>query len=85
MAALSKLMDDGSRLRVRRLNLSQYQISFDRTEHRAKDVLGRLMEQFEVDDLQLHEPELSDIVRAIYEGRHKAGGGMRDGGWANRG
>ncbi|MCB1187584.1 ATP-binding cassette domain-containing protein [bacterium] len=71
MAALSKLMDDGSRLRVRRLNLSQYQISFDRTEHRAKDVLGRLMEQFEVDDLQLHEPELSDIVRAIYEGRHK--------------
>src|SRR5690606_30070646 len=36
MAALSRLMDDGSQLRVRRLNLSQYQISFDRTEHRAR-------------------------------------------------
>ena len=71
MAALSSLMDDGSQLRVRRLNLSQYQLSFDRVQHRAKDVLGRLMEQFEVDDLQLQEPELSDIVRAIYEGRHK--------------
>ena len=71
MAALSGLMDDGSQLRVRRLNLAQYQISFDRMQHRAKDVLGRLLEQFEVDDLQLHEPELSDIVRAIYEGRHK--------------
>ncbi len=71
MAALSGLMDDGSRLRVRRLNLSQYQLSFDRNEHAARDVLGRLMDQYEVDDLQLHEPELSDIVRAIYEGRHR--------------
>jgi ABC-2 type transport system ATP-binding protein len=71
MAALSGVMDDGSRLRVRRLNLSQYQISFDRTEHRAREVLGNLMEHFEVDDLQLNEPELTDIIRAIYEGRHR--------------
>ena len=71
MAALSGVMGDGSRLRVRRLNLSQYQISFDRSEQLAREVLGNLMEQFEVDDLQLNEPELTDIIRAIYEGRHR--------------
>lgn len=70
MAALALLMDNGGHLRVRRMNLRQYQLSFDRKRYTGGEVIGRLMERFEVDDLQLHEPELSDIVRAIYEGRH---------------
>jgi len=70
MAELASLMADDGWLKVRRLNLRQYQLSFDRTRYRGGEVIGRLMEHFEVDDLQLQEPELSDIVRAIYEGRH---------------
>jgi len=71
MAELAGLMDNGGHLRVRRLNLRQYQVSFDRKRYTGGEVIGRLMERYEVDDLQLHEPELSDIVRAIYEGRHQ--------------
>jgi hypothetical protein len=71
MAELAGLMGDGSFLKARRLNLRQYQLSFDRTRYTGGEVIGRLLERYEVDDLELHEPELSDIVRAIYEGRHQ--------------
>lgn len=70
MAALGQVMDDGGWLRVRRLNLRQYQISFERSKYTARDVIGKLLEGFEVDDLELHEPELGDIIRAIYDGKH---------------
>jgi ABC-type uncharacterized transport system ATPase subunit len=50
------------------LNLRQYQVSFDRRQYTARQVIAQLLEKFEVEDLELHEPELSDIVRAIYEG-----------------
>ena len=70
MAALAGVLDDGAYLRVRRLNLRQYRVSFDRTQHTAGEVIGRLLERFAVEDLELREPELADIVRAIYEGRH---------------
>ncbi|MBN2083293.1 ATP-binding cassette domain-containing protein [bacterium] len=71
MAELAAVMGDGTYLKVRRLNLRQYQLSFDRGKYTAGQVIGRLLEQFAVDDLELHEPELADIVRAIYEGRHQ--------------
>ncbi len=70
MAQLCRVMDDGSLLRVRRLSLEQYQVSFDRTKHTAGEVIGRLLERYSVEDLELREPELGDIVRAIYEGKH---------------
>jgi ABC-type uncharacterized transport system ATPase subunit len=70
MAELARVLDDGSYLRVRRLNLRQYRVSFDRTQHTAGEVIGRLLERFAVEDLELRESELADIVRAIYEGRH---------------
>jgi hypothetical protein len=70
MAALGGAMDDGGWLRVRRLNQRQFQVSFDRSKYTARDVIGRILEQFEVDDLELREPELEDIIRAIYDGRH---------------
>lgn len=70
MAQLCAVMDDGSLLRVRRLSLEQYQVSFDRTKHTAGEVIGRLLERYSVEDLELREPELGDIVRAIYEGKH---------------
>ena len=69
MAGLAKVMDDGAYLRVRRLNPRQYQVSFDRTRYTASAVITQLLGNFEVDDLELREPELSDIIRAIYEGR----------------
>jgi ABC-2 type transport system ATP-binding protein len=70
MAALSRVMDDGDWLRVRRLNQRQFQVSFDRSRYSARDVIGRLLENFEIDDLELREPELEDIIRAIYDGKH---------------
>jgi ABC-2 type transport system ATP-binding protein len=69
MAALAQVMRDGECQRVRRLNPRQYQVSFDRTRYTASAVINQLLSQFEVDDLELREPELSDIIRAIYEGR----------------
>ena len=68
MADLSAATGDGNHLPVRRLNLRQYQVSFDRRQYTARQVIAQLLEKFEVEDLELHEPELSDIVRAIYEG-----------------
>jgi ABC-2 type transport system ATP-binding protein len=56
-------------VRVRRLDPLHFQVSFDRRMFSGSDVIGRLLERFEVADLALHEPELGDIVRAIYEGR----------------
>ena len=69
MAELGRVMDDGDWLRVRRLNQRQFQVSFDRSRYTARDVIGRLLERFEVDDLELREPELEDIIRAIYDGK----------------
>ncbi len=69
MAALAQVMADGAYLRVRRLNQRQFQVSFDRTRYTASAVITQLLSRFEVDDLELREPELSDIIRAIYEGR----------------
>ena len=72
MAELSGLMGgEGEPLRVRRINRRQYQLSFDRKLYTASDVIGRLLERFSVQDLEIHEPELTDIVRAIYEGKHQ--------------
>lgn len=70
MAEMCTVMDDGGMLRVRRLSLGQYQVSFDRSRYTAGEVIGRLLERYCVDDLELREPELGDIVRAIYEGKH---------------
>jgi len=70
MARLSAVMDNGDLLPVRRLSFNQYQVSFDRQRYSAGEVIGRLLERFEVDDLTLNDPELADIVRAIYEGKH---------------
>jgi ABC-2 type transport system ATP-binding protein len=64
--ALVQLMDDNA-LHVREITGRRYQLSFDRGRYAASAVIGRLLERFEVEDLELHEPELSDIVRSIYE------------------
>lgn len=70
MARLAAVMDNGDFLPVKRLSLSMYQVSFNRQRYSAREVIGLLLEKFEVSDLALHDPELSDIVREIYEGRH---------------
>jgi ABC-2 type transport system ATP-binding protein len=44
------------------------QIRFDRTISTASKVAGMVMNQIEVRDFSLSEPELSDIVRQIYNG-----------------
>jgi len=75
MAALHEVASGEGRglpldaVRVRRLDPLHFQVSFDRRMFSGSDVIGRLLERFEVADLALHEPELGDIVRAIYEGR----------------
>ncbi|MCH7472521.1 ATP-binding cassette domain-containing protein [bacterium] len=71
MAQLAELMPDGGYLPVRRLNVRQYQLDFDRRRYKASEVIGMLLEKYDVDDLELHEPELSDIVRGIYEGKYQ--------------
>jgi ABC-2 type transport system ATP-binding protein len=69
---LAAVMDNGG-LEVLPITERRYQLSFDRRAYPAADVIGRLLERYEVEDLELHEPELADIVRAIYEkGRAKA-------------
>jgi ABC-2 type transport system ATP-binding protein len=44
------------------------QIRFDRTISTASKVAGAVMNQIEVRDFSLSEPELSDIVKQIYNG-----------------
>lgn len=44
------------------------QIRFDRTVSTASKVAGSVMNQIEVRDFSLSEPELSDIVKQIYNG-----------------
>ena len=44
------------------------QIRFDRTISTASKVAGMVMNQIEVRDFSLSEPELADIVRQIYNG-----------------
>jgi len=44
------------------------QIRFDRTVSTASKVAGAVMNQIEVRDFSLSEPELSDIVKQIYNG-----------------
>ncbi|MFT3891424.1 MAG: hypothetical protein QM730_07295 [Anaerolineales bacterium] len=44
------------------------QIRFDRTLSSASKVAGSVMNQIEVRDFSLSEPELSDIVKQIYNG-----------------
>jgi len=44
------------------------QIRFDRTVSTASQVAGMVMNQIEVRDFSLSEPELSDIVKQIYNG-----------------
>jgi ABC-2 type transport system ATP-binding protein len=44
------------------------QIRFDRTVSTASQVAGSVMNQIEVRDFSLSEPELSDIVKQIYNG-----------------
>jgi ABC-2 type transport system ATP-binding protein len=44
------------------------QIRFDRTVSTASKVAGMVMNQIEVRDFSLSEPELADIVRQIYNG-----------------
>ena len=44
------------------------QIRFDRTISTASKVAGVVMNQIEVRDFSLSEPELSDIVKQIYNG-----------------
>jgi ABC-2 type transport system ATP-binding protein len=64
---LASLMDDGGTLEVKPITERHYQLSFDRGRYAASAVIGRLLERYDVEDLQLHEPELNDIVRAIYD------------------
>ena len=73
VTGLATLMDDGGTLSVKPITDRHYQLSFDRGRYAASDVIGRLLERFPVEDLQLHEPELGDIVRAIYEGSTQLG------------
>jgi ABC-2 type transport system ATP-binding protein len=68
---LAQLMDDGGTLAVKPITERHYQLSFDRGRYAAASVIGRLLERYEIEDLELHEPELGDIVRAIYEGEHE--------------
>jgi ABC-2 type transport system ATP-binding protein len=44
------------------------QVRFDRTVSTASKVAGAVMNQIEVRDFSLSEPELSDIVKQIYNG-----------------
>jgi hypothetical protein len=44
------------------------QIRFDRTLSTASKVAGSVMNQLEVSDFSLSEPDLGDIVRQIYNG-----------------
>jgi ABC-2 type transport system ATP-binding protein len=44
------------------------QIRFDRTVSTASKVAGAVMNQIDVRDFSLSEPELSDIVKQIYNG-----------------
>jgi ABC-2 type transport system ATP-binding protein len=48
------------------------QIRFDRTRSTASRVASMVMNQIEVRDFSLSEPELSDIVRQIYNGALQA-------------
>jgi ABC-2 type transport system ATP-binding protein len=69
MAELALLLDEEDPLRIRRLNERQFQLSFDRSRYTAREVISKLMDKYAVDDLELKEPELTDIIRAIYEGQ----------------
>jgi ABC-2 type transport system ATP-binding protein len=70
MAELSLLMGERAPMKVKRLAPRQYRISFDRSLYSASDVVGQLLSRYSIDDLALHEPDLGDVVREIYEGRN---------------
>ena len=70
-STLPTLMDNSSTLEVKPITERHYQLSFNRGRYAASDVIGRVLERYEVEDLQLHEPELNDIVRNIYEGNQR--------------
>jgi ABC-2 type transport system ATP-binding protein len=44
------------------------QIRFDRTRSTASKVASSVMNQIEVSDFSLSEPDLGDIVKQIYNG-----------------
>jgi ABC-2 type transport system ATP-binding protein len=56
-------------IRVKLVAGQRYTVSFDRRERTASEVIAGIMARFDVHDLALREPELGDIVRAIYEGK----------------
>ena len=62
-------MDSAPIISVERL--SKGYRSFDRRRYTAGEIIGRLLKRYDVDDLELREPELADIVREIYEGKHR--------------
>jgi ABC-2 type transport system ATP-binding protein len=65
---LNTELQKGEFLRFKKLDSKHMQISFDRTRFKAGDVISNLLATHTVNDLELHEPDLSDIIREIYDG-----------------
>jgi ABC-2 type transport system ATP-binding protein len=54
-------------------NPFRWEISFDRRQANAPEIIGQLLSRLEVKDLELEDPKIEDVVREIYRQERGAG------------